>query len=222
MKHMNGHMLCAVDVETTGAKAGFNDMIQLCVLPLDENIKPHPDHFPFYMNMKPKRPENIDYKASSVHKLDMLEIIERGLDPYLVEDYFIDWFYDLNLGLGKKIAPLASNWIFDSGFIRDWLGPEAFDNFFHFHYRDTQVDALYANDRCWLMGESFIYGRIGLGDLAEKFGVVNEKHHDALQDCITTAAIYRKMCTVHLPITYKSSPNDEIVDEQDDPRCGSD
>lgn len=221
MRHMNGHLLCAIDVETTGALPGFHDMIQICVLPLDESIKPRRDIIPFYIPIKPKRPENIDFKASSVHKLDMLALIEQGLDPYLAEDMFIDWFYDLNLPLGKKIAPLASNWIFDSGFIREFFGPRSFDNFFHFHYRDTQSDALFVNDRCWLMGESYAFGRIGLPDLAQKFFVENLKAHDALQDCITTAEVYRKMCTMYLPITLKS---DSEINEptHDEWRAGSD
>lgn len=223
MRHMNGHLLCVVDVETTGDTPGFNDMIQICVLPADSNLRPHKKYRPFYQNIKPKRPQNVNFKASTVHKLDMATLINKGIEPYVVEDMFYDWFNALNLPEGKKVAPLASNWVFDKGFIEEFFGKKAFDEHFHFHYRDTQVDALLYNDRADFHGEGYPFGRIGLNDLAAKFGIINEKAHDALFDCITTLEVYRRLVTMWTPIICKSTEDyDDEYEPQNDESRGSD
>ena len=46
MIHLNGNILCAVDVETTGLEVGFHEIWQIAVLPLDSNIKPNKDILP--------------------------------------------------------------------------------------------------------------------------------------------------------------------------------
>ena len=57
MIHWNGHQLCAIDTETTGLDPNYNEIIQICILPLDSNIKPRKDVFPFYIEIVPDHPE---------------------------------------------------------------------------------------------------------------------------------------------------------------------
>jgi len=89
---------------------------------------------------------------------------------------------------------MKQNYNFDLGFIKNWLGPATYDEYFHGHYRDTMTTALYLNDRAAAHGEQVKFARVGLGPLANKFNIENKSAHDALQDCVVTAAVYKKLC----------------------------
>lgn len=205
MIHLNGNLLCAVDVETTGLDHTKHDVIQIAILPLDSSIKPLKTIHPFYMDMKPKRPETIDKKAATVHGMGMMELIQRGIDPWKAVDLFEEWFYRLNLPVGKKIVPLAHNWVFDREFIREWLGgPKNFENFFDHHYRDSMAAALYLNDRAEQHVERIPIPKVSLSYCCSVFSVNNLKAHDALQDCAATAEVYRRMLTMFTPNTCTS------------------
>lgn len=203
MLHLNGNLLCAVDVETTGVTPGYHDLIQVAILPLDSNIKPLQTVVPFYMNLMPQRPENIDYKAQQVSKLTMLELMKNSVEPDVAEDMLAYWYDKLNLPLTttgqKKLMPLWSNGSFDKSFLLEWLGRERYDSIFSFHERDTQSLALYLNDRFYQHVEKVPFPKVGVKYLASCFGIINHKAHDALSDCFTTAEIYRRLLMMRMP-----------------------
>ena len=194
MRHLNGNLLCAVDVETTGFQAGYHDMWQIAVLPLDSEIKIIKDIIPFYMDLAIKRPENIDKKAVALTgRISFAQRQQRAADPWTVGEMFDDWFQRLKLPMYKKIVPLASNWPFDRSFIVDWIGNETFQQLFHPHFRDTMVAALFSNDLASFRVDKIEYPHVGLKALCARLGVKNAKPHDALQDCIATAECYRRL-----------------------------
>lgn len=198
-QHLNGNQLCVVDTETTGLIAGYHDLIQVCVMPLDSFFKPLVDEkiLPFILKIKPRRPENVDLKAMSINKMELCDIMKNGIDPDQAADYFERWFENLNLPKteykNKKLAPLAQNWIFDRGFLIDWLGPLGFDHCFHYEARDTMTAALYINDRASYKAEPIPLPKVNLSYLASQLKVQNERAHDAVSDSVTCAEIYRRM-----------------------------
>ena len=199
MPHLNGNLLCAVDVETTGLKPGVHDLIQICVLPLDGNIKPINSITPFYINMKPKFPENIDKGAATVNGLQMTNVIKTGIDPWAGVELFEEWFKNLNLPVNRSIVPLAHNWPFDREFIKEWLGgPEMFWHHFSPQYRDSMTAALYMNDRADYHQERVESPKTNLNYMCRQYKVDNPNAHDALGDCIATAELYRKLMSVHI------------------------
>jgi len=195
MVHLNGNILCAVDVETTGRDPEKHDIIQIAVLPLDSQIKPRKDILPFYMEIAPRRPENAELSAGGVNKLQLAKIINEGMDSYRAADLLEEWFLKLKLPENKRISPLAQNWCFDRGFLIQWLGPRMFEFIFDGRYRDTMTAALYCNDKADFMGEAFPYPKVNLEYLSSQLKVENIKAHDALSDCVTTAEVYRRMLT---------------------------
>lgn len=205
MVHTNGHLLCAVDVETTGLLPGYNDLIQVAIVPLDSKIRPIKSILPFYVNMKPHYPEHIDSKLLKSGKVKVMEIIKSGIDPENAADFFDEWFENLNLPVTlneqKRIMPLWTNGSFDKDFLREWLGREHYEHYFHFHERDTQVIGLFLNDRYDHHAEFKIpFTRVGLVNMCEELGVLNDMAHDALQDCLATADLYRSLLTrFHIP-----------------------
>lgn len=205
MIHANGNMVCAIDVETTGLRPFHNDMIQVCVLPLDSELKPAAGIMPFYTEMQPKRPENVDLKAMGLTKLELCKIMQNALDADRVADLFEEWFSKLPLPHGKKLIPLAHNWIYDHAFMTDWLGYEHMNHYFFGHHRspiaggllDLHIDlmtaALFENDKADFNVEQTPYPKLGLKYLCGLLGVELVNAHDALADCVATAECYRRL-----------------------------
>lgn len=192
MQHLNGNIICAVDVETTGFKVGYHDIWQIAVLPLDADMVPNKSLMPFYMDMALRFPDHVDPKAVKLTKVDFARRMQRAHNCWDVADLFDEWFQRLELPTYKKICPLAQNWPFDKSFIKEWLGDETFEQLFSPHYRDTMTAALFENDVAGFRHEKVPYSKVNLAYLGSTLKVKNEKHHDALQDCITTAEIYRR------------------------------
>lgn len=191
--HLHGNLLCAIDTETTGLVAGFHDIWQVCILPLDCNFEPDKKIIPFYMDMKVKFPERIEKRAVALSKGDFASKQVRAIDPWTCADLLDEWFVKLKLPIGRKIVPVAQNWPFDRGFLLEWLGAESFNDFFSYNYRDTKVVAAFLNDAADYHYSKLPFSGMSLAKLCTHFGIVNHKAHDSLQDCIVTAKIYQRM-----------------------------
>lgn len=195
MKHLNGHIICAVDTETTGLQPRYNDLVQIAVIPLDMQLKPDSNYLPFELKVKPRRPENLNLDALRHNKNIIGQILLTGLDPDVAADLFNEWFEGLNLPEGKRIMPLAHNWIFDAQFIEDWLGYENFHYIFDGRYRDTQTMSLYVNDVAEAQVENCPFPKHSLQYLVRclKLNLDPNRSHDALYDALKTAEVYRAM-----------------------------
>ena len=127
MQHWNGDQLCAIDTETTGLIAGYHEVIQLCILPLDSNIKPRKDVMPFYIELIPDYPERASEEALRVNKINLSELALRGHDREKAKDLLDEWVDKLGLPCTKyqnrkRLIPLGQNYAFDRGHIAEWLG----------------------------------------------------------------------------------------------------
>lgn len=198
MVHWNGHQLCAIDCETTGLDPKRHELVQICILPLDSNIRPRKDVLPFYIELLPDHPERADPAAMRINRLKFAELAQRGHDREKAKDLLSEWIDKLglpstNFGRRKQILPLGQNYSFDMGFIMAWLGFEQYYDHFRSSIRDTQRVADYLNDRAGMHAEKVPFNKTKLGWLANQLNVHHENAHDALSDCVTTAEIYRKM-----------------------------
>ena len=199
MKHLYGNVLAAVDVETTGRRAGYHEIIQIAIVPLDGDIRPMKDIRPFYTTMQPAHPERADQRSTKVHGISLDEIILHAPDAGRVQDLLTEWWKKIDLPVGKCLVPLAHNWSFESGFLKAWLGIEMADEIFHSHARDAMTYALSLNDKAAFLGEDTPFKMVSLKSLCRFFKVNNNRPHDALADCIAEAEVYRAMLTTSLP-----------------------
>ena len=205
MQHLNGDIFCVIDVETTGDILGHHEVVQICLLPLDSNMEVIQDVLPFYMNIKPDRPEAAQKAAMKVNKLDMFKLCSTGIDKFAAIGLLKNWMYEtLKLPYNKsgyhrcRVVPVGHNYCgFDYGFIRAWFDEcsEDYNEFFSFHPRDTMIFAAGINDRMAMRAKAVPFPKLGLKDIAKVLGVDYDtsRHHDALYDCQLTANVFKQL-----------------------------
>lgn len=197
MVHLNGHILCAIDTETTGDDDTYHELIQVCFLPLNAQLEPRDDLPVYDVKIKPLHPDRLNPKAMNVNKLNLADIMETGFDPTIAFELFEHWYDRLNLPEKKRIIPLAKNWPFDRGFLRPWMGHENFKERIDSRYRDLQTVACYMQDHADFNGQQIPFAtNVKLVTLAREMGVeiIESRLHDALYDCLITAQTYRAFC----------------------------
>lgn len=191
--HLNGNMLAAIDIETTGKDSATHEIIQIGIQPLNANYEPIPGVSVFDHVIKPEYPLRADPKATQVHRLDVDYLHRHAPDKWQVADWLDEWITNLKLPYRKSIAPLAQNWSFESGFLKAWLGFESYNQFFHWDIRDVMRVARGLDDRVYRRGKTNPFPSISLGGLCKKFGIVNECPHNALADARAEAAVYKAL-----------------------------
>jgi len=195
--HLNGNLLAAIDLETTGLKAGYHEPIQIAVVPLNSDIRPLEGVRPFYTTIRPEYPER-QGAAGYVHGLKMEDLILHSPDAGKVQDLLVEWWENLDLPFGKTLIPLAHNWAFESKFLQAWMGVELSSALFHGHARDAMLFALSMNDKSAFLGVPPPFPKVGLGSICKHFNIINPGPHDALCDAIAEAECYRAMLTMEL------------------------
>lgn len=192
--HFNGHLLCAIDTETTGLRAGFHDIIQIAIVALNPDLTPNLNIMPFHTKLQPKRPHNFDDSSTEVNSQTLEDAMEYGMEPWTAVDLFDDWFKRLALPERKLIVPLGHNFPFDKDFITDWLGgPISYQSYFHGHVRDSMSAALFVNDTADWRSERIPHPKVGLKYLCGLLGVELINAHDAMADALASAECYRKL-----------------------------
>lgn len=190
--NLNGELLCAVDVETTGLVPGYHEIIQIAVVPLNSELEPNPELRPFYMNIAPDFPERGKSGAEGVHGITT-ESLLGNVSQEESADLFDQWFVRLELPYRKRLVPLAHNWAFERSFLLPWLGLQTFSELWSGHPRDTLIFGAMLNDVAIWAGKEAPFPQLSLTYMCNKMGVRLIDAHDALPDCLATAALYREL-----------------------------
>lgn len=188
--NINSNSLCAISIETTGEVPGEHDLIELCIMLLDEKLDPFLKISPFYCFLKPKRPDNAEkrYKREKLCKAQL-----EGLDPDFAADFLGEWFAKLNMPRFKKIMPLTHNWPLVRDFLVDWLGQRNFNHYFDYRYRDLLPTAIYENDAAEFRVEQFPYPKVFFQFLCSCTRTERRKPHDTFSECRIMAEVYKKI-----------------------------
>jgi hypothetical protein len=151
------------------------------------------------MMIKPDYPDRADPEAFKVNKKRVEDIMINGFDKDTAMTLLEDWIQKLGLpitgsGRPKRIIPLGQNFAgFDKHFLIGWLGILQYNEWFDYHMPDTMVAAAYLNDRAAMRAEKVPFSKINLSYLASTLKIEHPRAHDALQDALTTARVYKAM-----------------------------
>jgi len=192
MIHLNGNIMCAIDCETTGTDPTIHCIWQFSCLPLGFDLYPHKSIPPFNITLQPWN-KNRDPRA--VNEKKYIHATNYGLEQERAANLFDEWFNRLNLGLKKRIIPLAHNWPFDREFIKFWLTDVGFNYYFDPRYRDTMSLAATLCDICDANADRVPFEAITLHAIATKMGIEWESGmaHDSTYDAYKTIQIYRRL-----------------------------
>lgn len=198
MQHWNGDQCCAIDCETTGLDGNWHEIIQLAIVPLTADLEPRKDVIPFTVYMQCEHLERCDEHARKMNRKKLVKAAEHGFDKETAKDLLRDWVGKLGLpftnsGRRKRIIPLGQNYGFDRGFIQSWLGRQEYDEYFHYHYKDTMCVSAFLNDRAAWHAEKIPFPKTNLSYLANLLNVPHHDAHDALSDAVVAAQVYKKM-----------------------------
>jgi DNA polymerase III epsilon subunit-like protein len=196
--NLNGNLMVSLDYETTGRRAGYHEIIQIGIVPLNSDLRPLEGIRPFYHTMKPMYPERQEARANYVHGLDINELVLHAPEPDRVKDLLKEWFQRLELPFNKVMVPLCHNWAFESAFTKAWLGVEGTDEIFHSLARDSMLYATSLNDKAAFAGAKLPFSNVGLKSLCRRMGITNPKPHDALCDALAEAELYRALLHIDL------------------------
>ena len=197
MQHWNGHQMCAIDIETGGLDPYWHEILQICILPLDSNCEIRRDILPFYIDLRPEHPTRVEPEARKKNGIS-IERMMRGHNQDKAKDLLIHWINKLELpytqyGRRKRIMPLGQGFHFDKPFIQQWLGLEQYSEIFDGRHRDTEIIAAYLNDLAAMHAEKVPFSKINLAWICKELGVTLDRAHDAMADCVATAACYKKL-----------------------------
>jgi len=193
-----GHLLAAIDLETTGLSEGFHEIVQIAVVPVDTDLHPSRTIAPFVRYIRPQFPERANTEALAVNRLNLDWLLTNAPESTTVSRQFDDYIYSLGLPVGRGVIPLAHNWAFESGFLKAWLGIDHLQSLLSRRARDTMQYAGAILDRAEIAGQLAPFTGLSLKDLTDRFGIINPKPHDAEGDAISTIHLYR--CLLHWDI----------------------
>ncbi|HET9494529.1 MAG TPA: 3'-5' exonuclease [Chloroflexia bacterium] len=166
----------SVDVETAGPSPDRFAMLSIGAVAVDSMADT------FYIELQPDRPDH-DPQAMSVHGLSLERLAREGLPPSNAMQQFEEWV--LGLARGRKPVFVAYNapfdWMFVNVYFHRYLGRNPFG------HGALDMKALY-------MGISVTeWPAIGHGDLARRYSVRPKLTHNALDDAMDQALMFRAM-----------------------------
>lgn len=200
---------CVIDVETTGLDEFADEILQIAIVPLIVNISEHDENIfeidrsvPSFSEYLIPTTSYVPEDSTKTHGLTYEFLKENGNPQSVAYQKFELWFKDLQV---DSIFPIGYNWTsFDRMFMYRWIKTNGggYDNFFHYHNRDTLSLVHSLNDLREARGvkkvDSRLHGVIHdktLFDHAEyqQLKVLLEKKHDALYDCVLTLQVHNKL-----------------------------
>jgi len=183
----DGWLLAFIDVETTGLKPGYHEMIDIGIVMTDLDGNELGDLF---IRIQPKNPERTEEGARAVNAFD--EQRWRDLDA-LATAQAVDRIVAFNSGVAgkRKVLMVAFNSPFDSAFLDHLFRSQerSWRELYHYFVLDLPSMA-------WSLGIKSLTG----ASISDALGVEDEPHVAELHTGITgaklNARLYRKLLSL--------------------------
>ena len=197
MLHLNSNLLCVVTAFYTGPDIYKDDLIQLCVVPVDHNFDVSKDIPIFTANIKQVNyGVDRDFIGQKSNKVD--SIAGLGQEMCDVLDNFDMWFDGLQLKHGKKIMPLSYNYPLIRDFLIRHMEVDIYNQYFTQDYRDLLPAALFCNDRSWFHSEDYAFNKVKLSYMGSTLNIPAPASADIFAQADAILKIYKTMMTMYL------------------------
>ena len=178
------NIFAAIDLETTGLAPGWNDVLEVAVVPLTLDFTIDKCIPEFSCRIRAEHPDRIDPKAVAVNHLNPTE----GKPLQDVEADLINWAEENGI---SAITPIAHNLAFDMAFMKAAF--PVFSRIFSHHGRDSMRLAYIVNDVLRVRGDQEMFSSGSLKSVKTGLDIEGEVRHHALEDARDAAHAYRKM-----------------------------
>lgn len=168
--HLNASVMCSIVVDMYGKEAGACPA-EICILPLDHMLDPHPELLLFNMRVKPDSLESIDWKVTRHTRPEVGELMMSGFDKYKVADLLYQWFKEMKLRDRKKIIPLGFRFHEVCHVLREMVGESDYAEMFDTNYRDVAVAANWMNDQMACRGIEVPFSKQDLRWICKKLNI---------------------------------------------------
>ncbi len=172
---MRNHNFAFIDIETTGLNVLVHEIIEVGVVLTTPTLKVIEA---FELKIKPERIEDADKISMKINHYDSA-----------------DWKDAMSLKeamkiLSKKVEDcimVGQNVAFDSGFLEYAFAQNKITNSMHYYKLDT-ISIAWAK-----LHKEPDLEHFSLRELCKRFGIENEKAHNALSDARATYELYKKL-----------------------------
>jgi len=169
MNHLNGHLLCGVELNTTGPNPLEHELYQISIIPLDRFYKRSKDMNWLELTVVPGRYDNI---VNGRDAFGAKKAVDSGIDYESAMMIFDHWWNSFDFAYKKGIAPLSHNWPTKERFLRKWMGDLNFESkFAHDEMRDIESIMRFLNDLQDSRCEKFMINKAKRAYMAYQLGV---------------------------------------------------
>ena len=197
MIHLNDNILCVITAFCTGPDIYKDDIIQLCVVPVDHNLDVCADIPIFTSNiMQINFGADKSFLGQNINKVEEIAALGAPLDTVL--EQFDIWYEGLKLKFGKKIMPLSYDYPIIRDFLLHHMEPEMYYQYFSRDYRDILPAALFLNDRSWFHGVDFVFNKVKLSYIGSTLKIPALSAFDIFAKADAILKIYKTMMNVYV------------------------
>ena len=180
--------LLALDLETTGLKAEYNEIVQIGAVLLDNKLNAVGTFSSLVSPQWPDRGLENGFNTYEYSGLNLIEVLESKSIGVVLDE--MEHWIKATVKDMQKIVIFGQNPKFDYTFL-EWeykrLGRK-----FPFDFHVIGLDSLYAVFKFLETGS--LPDKIRQKDAAKEFGVENKKAHDAVEDVLTAVSTLKKLC----------------------------
>ena len=181
------NIFAAIDLETTSLDPARGEVLEIAIVPLNEDFTVSNVIPEFSARIKAKHPEWIEQTAIEVNKLYPTE--GKPLEEVRVE--LTHWAEENEI---TGIVPLAHNLSFDLDFLKASF--PAFSRIVSGHGRDSMRLAITFNDLVRMQDGEVRFPSVSLRSLKLALDIEGEVQHHALEDAKDAAHVYRKLASM--------------------------
>lgn len=194
MQHLNSNLLCTVCTDMTGPDPNVHELIEICLLPLDKFLQPHPEILLYNIRMAPLNKEDINYGYCRLGRDEIARAVLSGIDQHKGADLLDQWFDQLQMNRDKKIIPVSHTWPIHRERLINWLGYANFARIFSEDYRDPRICAHFLNDKAACSSQVVPFSKQDFRWLAKVLDITSLEHNrNCVEDCRQLAEIYKRM-----------------------------